>query len=247
MGDGGMSLTWLLIRGSGLAAFGLLGLATIWGLLLTTGVFGRAVKAKSLNWFHESLSIGALIATVVHMVALANHDYIEFTLKDLLVPGSASYERLAVSWGVMAFYALFLITASFYVKKWIGQTAWRLIHFLAFGTFLAALLHGIIAGTDSGNPYVVAGYAVTVVLVTFLTVVRVLQANAPARPERSRTARQARARSARTTTAEPAGERAGSTRAAGETAEGRATPRQLRVITAEETVGAGREETATGP
>jgi len=182
-----VSIEWLVIRGSGLAAFGLLALASVWGLFLSTGILGRAVKAKSLNWFHESLSIGALLATIIHMVALANHDYVEFGLKDLLVPGSSTFEPVAVAWGIMAFYALFIITASFYVKKWIGQSTWRVLHFLAFGTFLAALLHGIVAGTDSGNPYVVVGYAVTVVLVVFLTVVRWLQAAAP--PERKRAPR----------------------------------------------------------
>ena len=198
-----MSIEWLVIRGSGLAAFALLALASVWGLFLSTGILGRAVKTKSLNWFHESLSIGALLATIVHMVALANHDYVEFGLKDLLVPGSSTFEPVAVAWGIMAFYALFIITASFYVKKWIGQSAWRILHFLAFGTFLAALLHGIVAGTDSGNPYVVVGYAVTVVLVVFLTVVRWLQAAAP--PERKRSPRP---RAAARPTREPAPDRA---------------------------------------
>ncbi|HHC09363.1 MAG TPA: hypothetical protein ENK55_11695 [Actinobacteria bacterium] len=182
-----MSIEWLVIRGSGLAAFALLALATLWGLFLSTNILGRAVKTKSLNWFHESLSIGALLATVVHMVVLADHDYVEFGLKELFLPGASTYEPVAVAWGIMAFYALFLITASFYVKKWIGQSAWRTIHYLAFGTFFAALLHGAVAGTDRGNPYVVVGYAVTVVLVVFLTVVRWLQTQAP--PPRARGAR----------------------------------------------------------
>ena len=73
-----MNIEWIVIRGSGLVAYGLLAASTIWGLLVSTKLLGRAVKAKPLTWFHESLGLGALIATGVHMVALTMDEYIEF-------------------------------------------------------------------------------------------------------------------------------------------------------------------------
>ncbi len=65
-----MNIEWLAIRGSGLVAYALLAGATIWGLLVSTKVMG-SMKAKQVTWFHESLSIGALLATGVHMYALS--------------------------------------------------------------------------------------------------------------------------------------------------------------------------------
>jgi sulfoxide reductase heme-binding subunit YedZ len=175
-----MNIEWMVIRGSGIVAFALLSASSIWGLLVSTKVLGRAVKAKPVTWFHESLGLGALIATVVHMVALTMDDFIEFGWADVLVPGMASWNSMAVSFGVMAFYGLAVVALSFYVKGVIGQKAWRTIHFLAFGAFLAALVHGIMAGTDSGHPTVVALYFGAALLIVALVAIRVIQQRAGA-------------------------------------------------------------------
>ena len=186
-----MNVEWMVIRGSGLVAYGLLAASTIWGLMVSTKVFGRAVKAKPLTWFHESLGLGALLATGVHMVALTMDRYVEFGWADVLVPGLATWNPTAVALGVVGFYGLALVTLSFYVKGIIGQRAWRTIHFLAFGTFASVLIHGIMSGTDTGHPLVTGAYIATGVLVAGLLAIRVVQ-------ERSVLERPVRARGAPT-------------------------------------------------
>lgn len=184
-----MNIEWIVIRGSGLVAFGLLAASTIWGLMVSTKLFGRAVKAKPLTWFHESLGLGALIATGVHMVALTMDQYVEFGWIDVLVPGVAAWEPTAVALGVTSFYGLAVVTLSFYVKGIIGQKAWRTIHFLAFGTFTAALIHGVLAGTDTANPLATGLYVGSGVLVVGLLILRIVQQRAaPGRSARVRPA-----------------------------------------------------------
>jgi predicted ferric reductase len=184
-----MNLEWIVIRGSGLVSFGLVAASTIWGLMVSTKLFGRAIKAKSLTWFHESLGLGALVATGVHLVALTMDQYIEFGWADVLVPGVASWEPTAVALGITSFYGLAVVTLSFYVKGLIGQNAWRAIHFVAFGTFVGALLHGILAGTDTANPVVTGMYVGTGVLAGGLLILRIVQQRSTrALPTRSRTA-----------------------------------------------------------
>ncbi len=196
----------MAIRGSGIIAFLLLAGSTIWGLLITTKVLGRAVKAKPVAWFHESLAIGSLVATGVHMYFLFNHDFIDFGYRSLFVPGASAWRPLAVALGVVAFYTLFVITASFYVKKWIGQNAWRAIHMTAFGTFVAAALHGIFSGTDTSHPVVLGTYVASLAIVVLLMIVRIAQAMAPApaRTPRSATNRQSPRAAASGKGAEPA-------------------------------------------
>jgi hypothetical protein len=149
---------WLLIRGSGVVAFALLTAATIWGLLVSTKVLGRLVKAKTLTWFHESLGMGALLATLVHVGVLSVHDYLDFTWLELLVPGLSDWRPVAVAMGVAAFYGLLLVSTSFYLKRWIGQMTWRAIHFASIGVFVASLLHGMWAGTDTRTPMMIGLY-----------------------------------------------------------------------------------------
>jgi hypothetical protein len=175
-----MSIEWMAIRGSGIIAYLLLAGSTIWGLMISTKVLGRAVNAKPVTWFHESLAIGSLLATGIHMYFLFNHDYIDFGYRALFVPGASAWRPLAVALGVMAFYATFVVTVSFYVKKWIGQSAWRAIHMMSFGTFVGAALHGVLSGTDTAHPVVAGMYVATGSIVTLLVVVRLVQAAAPA-------------------------------------------------------------------
>ncbi len=170
-----MNVEWLLIRGSGLVAYVLLAGSTIWGLLITTKLLGRAAKPKGVSWFHESLGIASVLATAVHMAVLSIHEYIEFTWSDILIPGRSEWEPLATALGIMAFYGAALISVSFYVKRFIGQQAWRAIHFGSLGVFLSALIHGITAGTDTQEPWVTVLYASTAAVVVILVAARVAQ------------------------------------------------------------------------
>jgi predicted ferric reductase len=179
----------MAIRGSGIIAFLLLAGSTVWGLLISTKVLGRAVKAKGVTWFHESLGIAALVATGVHMYFLFNHDFIDFGYRSLFVPGASAWRPLPVALGVVAFYFVFIITVSFYVKQWIGQRAWRAIHTLSFGTFLTAGLHGVFSGTDTSHPVVMGMYIGSLAIVLLLLVIRIAQAAAPAQPVRGATRR----------------------------------------------------------
>jgi predicted ferric reductase len=153
-----MNLEWLVIRGSGIVAFALLSSSVIWGLFASTKFLGNLTKAKALTWFHESLGISALLATVIHMVGLSIHEFLPFTWGEILIPGRSEWKPLAVALGVVSFYTLVVVISSFYVKKHIGQKTWRSIHFASFGLFLAALLHGILAGTDTTNIWVIGLY-----------------------------------------------------------------------------------------
>lgn len=185
-----MNLTWYIIRGSGFVAFGLLTASLLWGLMVSSKVFGRAVKAKGLQWLHESLGLAALLATIIHMIALVMDEFIEFTWLDVLVPGASEWQPLAVAFGVVAFWSMAVVSLTFYVKKWIGQGMWRSIHYLSFGVFVAAAGHGILAGTDTTHPVAIGAYVGSIAAVLLLTVIRVIGSRQPSRARTERPSRQ---------------------------------------------------------
>jgi DMSO/TMAO reductase YedYZ heme-binding membrane subunit len=94
---------------------------------------------------------------------------------------------------VVAFYFLFLVTTSFYVKQWIGQSAWRAIHMMSFGIFVTAGLHGVFSGTDTSHPVVMGMYFGSLAIVVMLLIIRIAQASSPERPARSPARRPVRA------------------------------------------------------
>jgi DMSO/TMAO reductase YedYZ heme-binding membrane subunit len=95
----------------------------------------------------------------------------------------------------MAFWTMALVSLTFYVKKWIGQTRWRKIHYLSFGVFAAAVGHGVLAGTDTNSPFAIALYITSVATVVLLTTIRILGAKEPATSTARSTAAAARAES----------------------------------------------------
>ncbi len=171
-----MNVAWIVTRGSGLVAYALLAAAMVWGVTMSSKSLNRSVSAKATTYVHEALSVGALLATVVHMVALLFDDYVEFGIREVLVPGASTWEPTAVAYGVVAFYVLVVTTFTFYIRKQIGQQAWRTIHYATYGVFVAALLHGVTAGTDSNGLFAVAFYGGTALVVAAFTVLRVLNA-----------------------------------------------------------------------
>ena len=96
-----------------------------------------------------------------------------------LLRAPSIYTRLhaaskAVALGVVSLYGLAIVTVSFYLKRWIGQRVWRGIHYGSFGVFLASLIHGVRAGTDSSEPLVIGLYVGAVVAVVMLTAYRAI-------------------------------------------------------------------------
>lgn len=182
-----MSVEWMIMRGSGIAAFAALSAATIWGLLVSSKLLGRLVKAKPLTWFHESLGIAALLATVVHVAVLSVHEYLEFTWAEILIPGVSDWRRGAVTFGVVSLYGLTIVVGSFYIKKHIGQKRWRLIHFCSLGVFLASLIHGVSAGTDTRSPMMIGLYLGSAVVVAILLAARLTAADGDRSPSASGT------------------------------------------------------------
>ena len=60
--------------------------------------------------------------------------------------------RSRVAAGQVGFYLMAVVVGSFYLRRHIGQRAWRTLHYLTFLAFVGATVHGIAAGTDSATP-----------------------------------------------------------------------------------------------
>ncbi len=99
---------------------------------------------------------------------------VPFSLPQIAVPGLAPYAPLAVAAGQGAFYLMAAVIASFYVRRTIGQRAWRLLHYLTFLAFVGATAHGLAAGTDSGSAWAWWIYVGATVPVVFLLTYRIL-------------------------------------------------------------------------
>lgn len=173
---------WYLARAGGVVAYILLWLATVWGIMMSSKVIKGVVSVPVAFAMHEYLPILGVVFAALHALVLLGDTYIDFTLWQLLVPFAGPYKPLWTGLGILAFYLSLALIVSFYFRKRIGQKAWRAFHYTAYLAFLIALVHGMMAGSDSGSAAMRALYLVTGGTSVFLVLYRLL-AYAP-RPQR---------------------------------------------------------------
>jgi sulfoxide reductase heme-binding subunit YedZ len=171
---------WLLARSSGLAAYVLLTASVLAGLVLKSRPFGRALRTASVTDVHRFLALLALGALGLHGVALTLDQTLRMPLAGLLVPGASPYRPAAVAFGVLAAELTVLIVVSFSLRRRIGARNWRRLHWATYVVFLTATVHGLLAGTDSSQPWARDLYLGAVGAVVFATAWRALAR--PVRP-----------------------------------------------------------------
>ncbi|MEW5959360.1 MAG: ferric reductase-like transmembrane domain-containing protein [Chloroflexota bacterium] len=159
---------WYMARSGGIVAYLLLWLSMVWGLTLSTKITDGLVPAAIAYGLHEFLSLGAVLFAVLHAVVLLGDDYIKFNLFHLAVPFIAPYRPFWTGLGTLGLYLIAALTGSFYIRKQIGQKLWRSLHYLTFAGYLLALVHGLLAGSDSSLAGLKLMYLVTGFSVLFL-------------------------------------------------------------------------------
>ena len=167
---------WYFTRAAGTVAYLLMAGSTIWGLLLSTKLIKESVPAALALTMHNMLSWLAIVLAGLHAVALLFDNYYTYTLADLAIPFLGPYRPVWVGLGVIGLYIMLLTSISFSFRKQIGQKRWRQLHYLTFIAFVLVTIHGVFAGTDSGNGGLRFVYWGSGLLVLFLTNYRLLTA-----------------------------------------------------------------------
>ena len=179
MGDVTDEFTWHLTRTTGLLGWVLLGVATIWGLLLTSRLLERRPSPAWLLDLHRHLGNLTILLTVIHVAAIYVDDFVDYTLAELLVPFISDEETTAVGLGVVAFWLLCLVQVSSWVRRRLDQRLWRRLHLLSAPLVVLVPVHGWLVGTDADNPIVVI---VSLVLIAEILMILALRVRYGRRP-----------------------------------------------------------------
>jgi sulfoxide reductase heme-binding subunit YedZ len=172
-------LFWITSRAAGTAALLLSSLAVCVGLLFG----GKLVKGKpDLRHIHEALSLATIVALVVHAVSLLFDGFLSLSIADIAIPFVSGYQRLWMSMGIVAGWAMIALGLSYYVRDRIGQKRWRTLHRFTALAWIAGLAHSLGQGTDAGQTWFIAATAIVVIPALVLLAIRMT--GSPARPVR---------------------------------------------------------------
>jgi predicted ferric reductase len=165
---------WYLTRTTAVAAYVALTFSVMLGLLRT---IARS-SSERLSWAVDELhAFAATLAGLLvfgHLLTIKLDTFVVFSLRDLLVPGEASYRPVAVNIGIFALYVMAFALLSSWIRRFIPYRFWRALHYLSFLAFALVTIHGWLAGSDTNEPWLRALYVGGAAAVTFLTVMRLL-------------------------------------------------------------------------
>jgi predicted ferric reductase len=167
-------LAWYSVRALGFLAYGVLAVSVLYGLLLSTKILDAVAHRPVSFALHKDLAIVALILATLHAALLVADQSFNFTPRAILVPFASPYAPIPVGIGQLTFYATAIVTASFYVRRQIGQRAWRILHYATFLAFIGASAHGSASGSDSGTPWAFWVYLIPVSAAIFLLTYRIV-------------------------------------------------------------------------
>lgn len=146
---------WYVSRISALVGFLLLYLSIFFGIALRTPVVSRLFKPVTSLDLHLTFSLYALLFAFVHGLSLLFDEFFHFTVLDIFVPlaasdaiTSAGIGLYPLATGITAFYLMAMLVVSWYVKKYITQRVWRLIHHLNTILYIFIIFHALSLGTD---------------------------------------------------------------------------------------------------
>jgi predicted ferric reductase len=184
--DLGLHTYWYLGRAGGFVAFALLLISVLMGVAISSRIFDGLLARAWFFEIHKFVSLFLLAAVLFHALIMLPDPYANYRIDELLVPFRSHIMPAATSLGILSLYGLALINLSFFLTKWIGQRAWRLLHYLTFLVYVGGAVHGIWAGTDGdllGVRYFYLGSGITLV---FFVLYRLLAVRSQKKPQAKR-------------------------------------------------------------
>lgn len=145
---------WYLTRSAGLLAYFFLWLTVFFGLAIRNDWLKKLVQPIYSFGFHCFLGASSLFWAFIHGTAILFDRYLGMKWKDILIPYHFNYLNFRadsvdlLAFGIVAFYLMVVLVATSYLRQFLSQRVWRILHFVNPLAFILVVLHGLYLGTD---------------------------------------------------------------------------------------------------
>ncbi len=159
------ALLWYATRGAGAVSLVLLSAVVVLGIL-------SVLRVQSTGWprfltvgLHRNLALMTLVFLALHIITAVVDPFTHLGWLAAVVPFSSHYRTFWLGLGTIAFELLLAVVLTSLVRGLIGQSAWRLVHWLTYACWPIAVLHGVGTGTDAWSAWLFTLQAICVVAV----------------------------------------------------------------------------------
>jgi sulfoxide reductase heme-binding subunit YedZ len=142
-------LLWYTTRGAGAVSLILLSAVVILGVLSSLRVQSSGWPRFLTTGLHRNLALMTVVFLALHIVTAVVDPFTHLGWLVAVVPFSSYYRTLWLGLGTIAFELLAAIVVTSLLRGFIGPAAWRAVHWLAYGSWPIAVIHGFGTGTDA--------------------------------------------------------------------------------------------------
>jgi sulfoxide reductase heme-binding subunit YedZ len=148
-------MVWYFARSAGIVAYLLLTSSVLLGVLMA-GKARFSWPRFAVEEVHRFLAILTGVFIVLHGGTLLLDTVVPTSLLQELVPFTSGYRPVAVGLGVCAMELIAAVWITNALRSRLPYPTWRKVHYLTLPAWLLASLHGVLAGTDAGDPWFAA-------------------------------------------------------------------------------------------
>ena len=143
------TLLWYTARAAGLVSLVFLTAVMVLGLLARMRVEGRGWPRFLTAAVHRDLALLSLVFLAIHIVTAVTDPFTSLGLGAAVVPFGSYYRTFWLGLGTLAVELMLAVVLTSLVRRWIGQRAWRGVHWVAYAVWPMAVVHGVGTGTDA--------------------------------------------------------------------------------------------------
>jgi len=164
---------WFLTRGTGVVTLLLLTIVVALGVLNVRRVQLGGVPRFALELVHRNAALLAVAFLALHVLTSVLDPFAPIRLTDAIVPFISAYRPFWLGLGALSCDIAAAVVLTSLIRHRIGQRAWRAIHWLAYASWPAALVHALGTGSDAKAGWMLALVAVCVLVVLAAVAMRV--------------------------------------------------------------------------
>jgi methionine sulfoxide reductase heme-binding subunit len=169
----GPSAYWYLTRSSGAVSLILLTAALVLGVIDVGRYSSVAWPRFVVDSLHRNASLLALAFLGVHIVTAVLDSFAPISLVNAIVPFTGSYRPFWLGLGALSFDMIVAVIATSLMRRSMGHSTWRAVHWLVYAAWPVALLHGFGTGSDVKSTWLLALSVLCLIATVAAVLVRV--------------------------------------------------------------------------
>jgi sulfoxide reductase heme-binding subunit YedZ len=139
---------WYFTRGTGALALVLLTASLVLGVVDVQRWSAWHVPRFVIDGLHRTVSLLVVAFVALHVVTAVLDSFAPIKLADAVIPFGSSYRPFWVGLGALAFDLVVALVITSLLRARLGTRTWRAVHWLAYGCWPVAFMHGLGTGSD---------------------------------------------------------------------------------------------------